>query len=531
PRHGPPEARLPPDLEEDEKQADRDEHGGGEVERPDCLEVEQEEREPRRDRQSGPDAAEDPVHRGTPVPELLQRTDERVGGIGKALLVLRIGRNVAARHGRRGVEVLDLRVGADRGVQLHGRLLARQARHVALRIVEVPEEDRLRDARGREGGRRVWVDAGNQAAGEPIFDPPLAESAFLRDADALGVRRRPLLQRLSAVVALLLVHDRPRVVRARDCAVGAADADVVVHRDEAVLALARRTGGAHRHAGRLGAVLAAGHEKEALDVREGALLDVEHAPPLHLGPGVVRVLAGDRAGLAADAPVEVDDHAPARRLHALVDGRIHACIHRRHAPSLRTLTPITSETLPVPSVSLSDRSVSALRLGRSRSFAYGVFQWLNWPIMRSVSGRMPSRSTARPSVLPTTDSMTTRSPSAMPSFFAALRLMMTPRWPEMLFATSLIIGRPTFAPQLYCMERAVSAQKGNSSGSRSYSRAYSTQMSGNRSYFGMNSYSSSWRSHQRMPASCSRLASWRPWRVRRSWYGSSKRRFCRFMAG
>src|ERR1017187_8214110 len=36
----------------------------------------------------------------------------------------------------------------------------------------------------------------------------------------------------------------------------------------------------------------------------------------------------------------------------------------------------------------------------------------------------------------------------MPIFFAALRLTITPRCPEILFAISLMIGRPTLAPEL-----------------------------------------------------------------------------------
>src|SRR5690606_41181724 len=73
--------------------------------------------------------------------------------------------------------------------------------------------------------------------------------------------------------------------------------------------------------------------------------------------------------------------------------------------------------------------------------------------------------TRRSSDLPDTDSRMMRSPSRKPSSRARERLMMTPRWPAMLLATSLIIGSPTFEPHAYCIERAVNAQNGNSFGS------------------------------------------------------------------
>ena len=71
--------------------------------------------------------------------------------------------------------------------------------------------------------------------------------------------------------------------------------------------------GADWHAGRILAMLTAGDHEEALDVGEAPLLDIEHAPPLHIGRGRIVMLAGDGTGLTADASVEVDDHAPAGR--------------------------------------------------------------------------------------------------------------------------------------------------------------------------------------------------------------------------
>ena len=62
-----------------------------------------------------------------------------------------------------------------------------------------------------------------------------------------------------------------------------------------------------------------------------------------------------------------------------------------------------SAPLPVASDSDTARSVSELRLATPKSFATGVAQWSNCPISSTVSGRMPSRSVARPRVVPLAD--------------------------------------------------------------------------------------------------------------------------------
>ena len=111
-------------------------------------------------------------------------------------------------------------------------------------------------------------------------------------------------------------------------------------------------------------------------------------------------------------------------------------------------------------MSAIDIVASELRLGTPWSFAYGVAQWSNCPSASSVSGRMPSRTTARPRVVRRGVAISTRSPSAMPSAAAVAALTMTPRWPAMLSATSWISCIATLPPHAYCMLRDVSSQYG-----------------------------------------------------------------------
>ena len=163
---------------------------------------------------------------------------------------------------------------------------------------------------------------------------------------------------------------------------------VVVDGDDAVRALARGGGRAHRQAGRFVAMLAADRDEGALHVGELARFHVEHAAPLHARRRGVGVLAGRRAGLAGSRS---GDRRVSHRAHgspaAIVPPRLaHAHAHRS-APE------------PVASVRSSDMPASAFRLGTPKSLASGVAQWPNWPIASTVSGRTPWRSTARPDTL------------------------------------------------------------------------------------------------------------------------------------
>ena len=207
-------------------------------------------------------------------------------------------------------------------------------------------------ARGSLPGVETVLEAEVDAVG--------AESAFLRDAEPRGILA------LDLVLHRRRRHRRSRrfdlearLVRTGDVAIGAADADVVVDGDDAVGALARRRRRADMHAGRIGAVLAADRHKGAADIRIRAGLDVEHLAPLHRRRGGVGVPAGRRAGLAADAALEVGDHRPAG----------HGA-----PPSRVTLTLTRSALDPVASVRSSSIGTSAFMLGASKSLAYGVAQ-------------------------------------------------------------------------------------------------------------------------------------------------------------
>ena len=115
---------------------------------------------------------------------------------------------------------------------------------------------------------------------------------------------------------------------------------------------------------------------------------------------------------------------------------------------------------PVESVSRRLIGITEFSEGMCRFLAKGVFQWSIWPTMSRVSGRMPWRTTARPVVSPTADSTVTSSPSAIPISAALVALMTTPLWVSTFSAASRMSGIWTLAPQLYCMERVVSSQKG-----------------------------------------------------------------------
>ena len=160
------------------------------------------------------------------------------------------------------------------------------------------------------------------------------------------------------------MDDAARLVRAGHRAVAAAEAEIVIHGYEAVLALIGRSAGTHRDARRLRTVLTADHQEQALDVGVAAHLDVEHLPPLHARQGVIGVLAGGRARLAADAAIEIDDHA-ITRTHG--DPRCRAA-------SRRMRTRAMSDVLPVASVSSSASDCTEFKLGTPRSLATGVAQ-------------------------------------------------------------------------------------------------------------------------------------------------------------
>src|SRR5690606_26571042 len=144
------------------------------------------------------------------------------------------------------------------------------------------EGERAGDAGIDADRRRVGIAARHEALGATGIDAVDAERALGRNADLLVVEARLFRnRRLLAEGEFRMVHLEARLIGAGDGAIGAADAEIVVDGDDAVGALAGRGRRADMHAGRVGAVLAAGRHIDALHIRIFADLDVEHAAPLH----------------------------------------------------------------------------------------------------------------------------------------------------------------------------------------------------------------------------------------------------------
>jgi len=123
--------------------------------------------------------------------------------------------------------------------------------------------------------------------------------------------------------------DVERVVRAGVHARLAANAIVVLEVDDAVIGTKQCVRRADRHTGCVVALVAAHHRKFACDVGEGASLDV--LDPCSIDPQrhVVFALAGDSAGMAANAVVAVEHKA-------------QSC----HVPYVTIVTPSALEAKP-----------------------------------------------------------------------------------------------------------------------------------------------------------------------------------------
>ena len=67
-------------------------------------------------------------------------------------------------------------------------------------------------------------------------------------------------------------------------------------------------------------MLAPNHHEQAFHIGERTALYIEHFPPLNPGRRIVGVLAGNRAGLTADAPVQIDDHPIAGKIRGAAIG-------------------------------------------------------------------------------------------------------------------------------------------------------------------------------------------------------------------
>ncbi len=238
-------------------------------------------------------------------------------------------------------------------------VLAQQFRDVAVGIVEIAEVQRVGDA-GIDAGRRCpRIDAGSNAQANAVIDAVDAKRAFLRDAETVRILASRFAAQLHRAVGKARRIDlEARLIRAGDHAIRAADAQLVVDSDDSVRPLPGRGRGTHLHARRLIEVLATDRREAAGDVRIGPGFDVEHLAPLHRRRGRIGVPACRRAGLAADAALEIGKHHPAR--HEVLSGV--------------TLTLTRSALDPVASVSSSSIGISAFMLGASKSLATGVAQ-------------------------------------------------------------------------------------------------------------------------------------------------------------
>ena len=109
--------------------------------------------------------------------------------------------------------------------------------------------------------------------------------------------------------------------------------------DDAVAALEERVGRTDLHARRIVALVAEDRKEEALRLGERAFLDGLHPAAIHANRDLVLGLAGDRAGVTADAFSEIDGepvvgHAGLRIYHAAGTTKVQP---RRHGGTEKTL--------------------------------------------------------------------------------------------------------------------------------------------------------------------------------------------------
>jgi len=136
-----------------------------------------------------------------------------------------------------------------------------------------------------------------------------AERAFGGDIDATWIGARGFRSAGFAIVGKrLAVHDLPRLVRTRHCAITAADANVIVDRDQAVGTLLGGLRRAHSYARRVAAMVAADRHKAALNVGIFASFKIKHFAPLHAGRRRVGVATSGGAGLATDTTTQIYCH-------------------------------------------------------------------------------------------------------------------------------------------------------------------------------------------------------------------------------
>src|SRR5690606_11300396 len=223
---------------------------------------------------------------------------------------------------REGAEVIEQAVAARVGVQLG---------HPRLRVGDVAEDDGLGGARLLAGGdhRAIRDEGAALAAGGRLpgrdagtLDALHAVRALLHDAAGADGHVRVHRHALSRGLARRVVQvvEPAHLVGAVVRAVAGADAAVVDHHVEALLAVHRGVHRAHVLAGGPLAVHAGDGLDDGPRILELAREVAVHPQPGHLAAAldlvtaddrdVVLDLAGDDAGVAAGAAAQVDRHAP-----------------------------------------------------------------------------------------------------------------------------------------------------------------------------------------------------------------------------
>src|SRR5215471_14640688 len=174
-----------------------------------------------------------------------------------------------------------------------------QHRDLAQRIVEIAEIASDSWTVGHTG-RRL-------AGAHPIA----AEIAFHHHVLLVALRTRLLIGRHAVgKIVLWLVVEVPVGVGAGHHAGAAADAQIVVYVDDAVLPLEARTGRAGVDARRIFAMVAQHGQEELANGRILTLLVLEHARIVDAGRRAVLRLACQLAAVTSDTALEIDHHSP-----------------------------------------------------------------------------------------------------------------------------------------------------------------------------------------------------------------------------
>src|SRR5487761_2093622 len=259
-----------------------------------------------------------------------------------------------------------------------GLVLGEQLRDVAVRIFEVAEAQRLRDATVDAGGRGFGIDPRGQAFCQAGIDAVDAESALGRNRQPLGIEGLRLLGGRLAVGKARAVRLVARLIGTRDRAVAAAYAQLVVDGDDTVGPLLGGGGWAHVHARRLVAMHAADRHENTLYRRVLAHFHVEHAPPLHVRRRRVGLLARSGAGPrpwpsgSLSTPAAFQAHAHHVRARTGRVGQFHR--HRHQGVHAGYAEILGERRRPVAELPYQQQRVGAYALAHHRPGA-DVVQW------------------------------------------------------------------------------------------------------------------------------------------------------------